>query len=269
MGKKKGGATTAAKAGKQQHPKGGKAGKAGAPSGAAPSAVAEAAVDAMLPEPERRFLTDCAKVPCGHVVGREFPTNEQKADEERAVAQAVASLETFHMCILENALSQEDVAQITADFAAMLDFKGDSAIGEKKASQRSATRMYNCKCQVGPACGWSGWKGDSLGTRERLHDDCRRPAVWERVCAHFDFTHIKRCEVVTSHPGCRAQGWHVDAMNGLTVIFPLVDVDARKGPTQLDFTIPFNNLLADGPKNKKRHEAAPESALHFHAPVSR
>ena len=88
-----------------------------------------------------------------------------------------------------------------------------------------------------------------------------RTAVWERVCAHYGFDHVKRVEVVTSHPGCRCQGWHVDAVHGLTVIFPLVDVDARKGPTQLDFTVPFNSLRHDGPKVKHRAANAPPMSL--------
>ena len=77
---------------------------------------------------------------------------------------------------------------------------------------------------------------------------------------HFGFSHVKRVETVTSHVGCRDQGWHVDAVYGLTVIFPLTDVTLRKGPTQMDFVTPFNNL--DAGKGKVKHRAAgvPESA---------
>jgi ectoine hydroxylase-related dioxygenase (phytanoyl-CoA dioxygenase family) len=218
-------------------------------------------VASTLPEAEQRFIQECVTVRCPRIPAGTFPTARDKAAQELAVTQAVSALETYHMCILDGALSEEDITGIAGDFQAMLDLSGDSAIGEKDASKRSATRMYNCKCQVGPACGWSGWKHGSEATRMRLHDvHAARPAVWERVALHFGFQHIKRVEVVTSHPGCRAQDWHVDAVHGLTVIFPLVDIDARKGPTQLDFTIPFNSLRQDGPKVKHPPPRAPPTA---------
>ena len=40
------------------------------------------------------------------------------------------------------------------------------------------------------------------------------------------------------------------ALPRLAVIFGLVDVDLLKGPTQLDFTIPFNNLREGAGKSK-------------------
>ena len=67
---------------------------------------------------------------------------------------------------------------------------------------------YNCQCQVGPSCGWSGWKAGSEQTRCLLHHPGRPLSVWEKVCSSFGFQHIKRVEVVTSHPGCRNQGWY-------------------------------------------------------------
>jgi len=178
------------------------------------------------------------------------------------VSDAVAKIERFHMAILENALTPADIKQVYAEFESLLDTKtGDRAIGEKDAAKRSGTRMYNCKCQVGPACGWSGWKDGSEDTHRVLHDYARPVSVWEKVCSQFGFGHIKRVEVVTSHPGCRNQDWHVDAVHGLTVIFPLVDVDARKGPTQLDFTSHFNSVHQDKGKVKHRDPEAPPMAL--------
>jgi ectoine hydroxylase-related dioxygenase (phytanoyl-CoA dioxygenase family) len=70
----------------------------------------------------------------------------------------------------------------------------------------------------------------------------------------FGFEHIARVEVVTSHRGCRHQGWHIDAMHGITVIFPLCDMTLQKGPTQLDFTTPFNALREGSGKVKRRQD---------------
>ena len=192
---------------------------------------AAAAVDvaAGVSEEERRFLAECVRIAVPPVSGP-YPDRREREAEDEAVALAVQRLEQHHVVILDNALGAEELRDITGEWRAQLDTKnGDSAIGEKAASNRSATRMYNCKCQVGPACTWSGWKPGSARTRLRLHPDGGRAKPWERVCAHWGFDHIKRVEVVTSHPGCRAQGWHVDAVHGLTAIFPLVDVDVRKG----------------------------------------
>ena len=90
----------------------------------------------------------------------------------------------------------------------------------------------------------------------------RQLSVWESVTNYFGFNHIARVEIVTSHPGCRDQGWHTDGSHGLTVIFPLVDVDLRKGPTQMDFTIPFNSLHIGTGKvgGKKKMKDAPDKA---------
>ena len=62
--------------------------------------------------------------------------------------------------------------------------------------------------------------------------------------------HVARVGVVTSHQRCRNQDWHVDTPIGLTGIFAVVDVDVQKGPTQMDFTIPFNAILEGHPKVK-------------------
>jgi hypothetical protein len=181
-----------------------------------------------------------------------------RAAEDAAVSKAVATLERFNMCILHNALTPQDIVAIHEEFAGLLDFKGDSAIGEKDASKRSGTRMYNCRCQVGPACGFNGWKAGSDQTRCALHAPTRPPLVWERVCVAFGFGHVARVEVVTSHVGCRHQAWHTDGTHGLTVIFALVDVDQRKGPTEIDFTYPFNTLRADQGKVKAKDPASPD-----------
>merc|ERR1711957_278074 len=76
------------------------------------------------------------------------------------------------------------------------------------------------------------------------------PSVWRRIVTEMGLDHVARVEVVTSHQGCRNQDWHVDAPRGLTVIFAVVDVDVQKGPTQMDFTIPFNAILEGHPKVK-------------------
>jgi hypothetical protein len=48
--------------------------------------------------------------------------------------------------------------------------------------------------------------------------------------------------MVTGHSGCRAQGWHVDALRGVTAIFAMTDVDLQKGPTEINFMEHFASL---------------------------
>jgi hypothetical protein len=163
--------------------------------------------------------------------------------------RALQTLDTYHMCILHNALSEEELAIFQAEYRDLLDVTGDAAIGEKDASRRSGTRFYNCRCQVGPNCQWDGWKPGAERSRGvlALDGECcynakKPPSVWRQVIAALEFEHVARVEVVTSHVGCRSQNWHVDGVHGMTVIFALEDVDLAKGPTQLDFTHPFNSF---------------------------
>ena len=103
--------------------------------------------------------------------------------------------------------------------------------------------------------GGDGGGGDGGGDGG---DDGAPPSAWRQIVAAFGFDHVARVEVVTGHAGCRHQGWHVDGVHGVTVIFALVDVDAAKGPTQLDFTVPFNALDPEQGK-VKRVAGAPAS----------
>ena len=109
-------------------------------------------------------------------------------------------------------------------------------------------------------------------THSYYYDSPKKKAVWRQITDHFEFTHIARVEVVTSHVGCRAQGWHIDGVHGLTVIFPLIDVGVRQGPTELDFSVPFIRLYRDSSKVKKTttmHAVIPAgSVLMFNANVS-
>jgi hypothetical protein len=100
-------------------------------------------VDAMasLPEAERKFVAECVSVAVPALDPTSYPTTKEKAAETAAIGEAVEALEKYHMCILDNALTPADLATIQDDFDSMLDFTGDSAIGEKQASKRSATRM--------------------------------------------------------------------------------------------------------------------------------
>ena len=74
------------------------------------------------------------------------------------------------------------------------------------ASKRSGTRFYNCRCQLGPACGFSGWTKSSGATRRVLRPPVggvtgcggRPLGVWEQVVRKFGFDHVARVEVVTS-----------------------------------------------------------------------
>ena len=65
----------------------------------------------------------------------------EKAEEAALVGEAAGMLERFHMCVVQNVLSTNDLDVIMNEFHGMLDFKGDSAIGEKDATKRSASRM--------------------------------------------------------------------------------------------------------------------------------
>jgi hypothetical protein len=105
-----------------------------------------------LPPIETAFLNDFVSVPLPTLLGSGNDKPKAiRAAEDACVSQAVSILTRFNMCILHNALTPEDVEVIREEFLSLLDFTGDSAIGEKDASKRSGTRMYNCKCQVGPA----------------------------------------------------------------------------------------------------------------------
>ena len=66
---------------------------------------------------------------------------------------------------------------------------------------------------------------------------------------------------MTSHVGCRNQDWHCDSAHGLTVIFALVEIDLPKGPTEIEFTTPFNSLGVDmhTAKIKQKDKLSPES----------
>ena len=115
-------------------------------------------------------------------------------DPDDLVARAVDILEQYHMVILHGVLDDGEIATLHADYQHFLDFSGDAAIGEKDASKRSGTRLYNCACQVGPACKFRGWKDGSEGSKHVLHaKPCKangwngKPRVWERIVNHFDF----------------------------------------------------------------------------------
>jgi hypothetical protein len=187
---------------------------------------------------------------------------KQRAQADRETVQsALQILETYHMCILHNALSAEEMDAVKSDWRELLDFKGPAAVGEKDASKRSGTRLQNCRCQVGPNCKWEGWRPTAERSQEildlsRNYNEKQPTSVWKQVIQALDFIHVARVEVVTSHPGCRAQNWHIDGIYGMTVIFALEDVDLAKGPTQFDFTHPFNSFREGESKIKNLAEGA-------------
>ena len=183
-------------------------------------------------------------------------SKQQAAAEKVALEQAQQTLEEHNMCILYNALSESELKEIYAEYEQLLDFTSSSAVGEKDASKRSGTRFFNCACQVGPNCGFEGWRVGSEQSKRVLDlvTEHSRDSVWRRLVTSLGLDHVARVEVVSSHPGCRHQDWHVDAPRGLTVIFALVDVDVPKGPTQMDFTVAHNAILDDQPKIKPRYD---------------
>lgn len=160
-----------------------------------------------------------------------LPRDEQRFLRTVTVSsdEAVETLRKHHCCVIRGCLSAEMVEAVLADAASL---ERVSAIGEKRAEKRSGTRFYNCTCQLGPRCGFEGWRGTAA--RRVLGE-----ATWRHVVKSLGFDHVARVEVVTGHAGCRAQDFHVDGSLGLTVIFALVDIDVAKGPTQLDFSASF------------------------------
>mmetsp|Transcript_2865 Transcript_2865/g.5179 ORF Transcript_2865/g.5179 Transcript_2865/m.5179 type:complete len:329 (+) Transcript_2865:175-1161(+) len=239
-----------------------------------PSLLTRSAVLDGLPREEADFLTrhvcfsfrspsftDCSS--------RSFKEGPSKVEVTTFVSQVVDALQQFHMCVLYDALSDQDIENIMSEYEDLLDVKhGAHAIGEKDASKRSGTRMWNCPCQLGPNCSFQGWRDGSEETRLALQKrrtsdqgSRRKTHMWQEVCNEFGFTHIARVEVVTSHVGCRNQDWHCDSAHGITVIFALVDIDLAKGPTEIEFITPFNCLGhdANSGKIKQKHRLAPPS----------
>ncbi|KAJ1462608.1 hypothetical protein M885DRAFT_610645 [Pelagophyceae sp. CCMP2097] len=162
----------------------------------------------------------------------------REAAMKRCSAEAVAAIRAQHCCVILGALAPGEVEDMLEEYASHARV---AAIGEKAASKRSGTRFFNCTCQLGPACAFGGWMPTAPETRKAL---LGRDSVWRRAVEELGFGHVARVEVVTGHAGARCQDWHVDGIHGLTVIFALVDVDAARGPTQLDFAHTF--LDVDG-----------------------
>lgn len=198
------------------------------------------------------------------------------------VCKAVSILEQEHMLVIQNCWNDDEIHVLYDCYKTLhAQQAGQRAIGEKDASKRSGTRLYNCRCQLGPACDFYNWKDATERAQNCLNptittDVRQRPRkpVWKSITDAFHFHHIARVEVVTSHVGCRAQHWHIDGVHGLTVIVPLTNVGVRQGPTELDFAIPFVGLWEGDPKVKSRNATTvravmPQgSVLLFNANVS-
>ena len=209
-------------------------------------------------------------------------------DDDAFVQRAVSILEQEHVLIIHNCLNEKEIGTLHDCYEELHRLQaGQKAIGEKDASKRSGTRLYNCLCQLGPACGFYDWKDGTRDAKRCLNplscidyssefDYTKKPRkpVWKSITDTFHFYHIARVEVVTSHVGCRAQDWHVDGVHGLTVILPLTDVGVRQGPTELDFGPAFVGLWDGDPKvRSKSHDRVRAvlprgSVLLFNANVS-
>lgn len=202
-----------------------------------------------LPLEEKRHLERCTL---------DYATTSLNHDE--FVRKAVEVLEKEHMLVVQNCLNDDEVQVLYECYKDLHQQQaGQRAIGEKDASKRSGTRLYNCLCQLGPACDFYDWKDGTAQAQHCLNprttDDFRkapRKPVWKSITDTFHFRHIARVEVVTSHVGCRAQDWHIDGVHGLTVILPLTDVGVRQGPTELDFGPAFLGLWEGDPKVRAR-----------------
>ena len=159
------------------------------------------------------------------------------------VSKIIDTLHTYNMCIILNALRDEEIGSIMEAYDGLLDLNGVTAIGEKDASKRSGTRFYNCRCQQGPKCAFKGWRDGAENVRgvyEPAEEE--EEPVWRMVINEMNIPHIARVEMVTGHSGCRSQAWHVDALRGVTAIFAMTDVDIQKGPTEINFMEHFTSL---------------------------
>ena len=109
---------------------------------------------ATLPEEEQKFIRMVSlQCPVEDARGKNDRRGGGKRGkspqwEERLVSRAVDILEKYHMCIIHNVLTKGEIADMYKEYEALLDFSGDSAVGEKDATKRSGTRFYNCHCQV-------------------------------------------------------------------------------------------------------------------------
>lgn len=176
------------------------------------------------------------------------------------VNNAVSLLNRYNMLILHNVFTPPEITKMHREYLSLLDRSGQTAIGEKDASKRSGTRFYNCNCQLGPACSFSGWKDAAPNVREimgRGEDGSPNADIWRQIVRKLGFEHIARVEMVTGHSGCRSQGWHVDGLRGVTAIFSMVDVDVAKGPTELDFDVPFLSIDENKGKCSRGVQGAP------------
>ena len=186
-------------------------------------------------------------------------------NDDDFVQRAVNILEQEHVLVIHNCLDDTETKTLYDCYEKHHRLQaGQKAIGEKDASKRSGTRLYNCLCQLGPACGFYDWKDGTMGAKRCLNpmscvdystfDYTKKPRkpIWKAITDTFHFYHIARVEVVTSHVGCRAQDWHVDGVHGLTVILPLTDVGVRQGPTELDFGPAFVGLWDGDPKVRSK-----------------
>ena len=76
-------------------------------------------------------------------------------DDDAFVQRAVSILEQEHVLIIHNCLNEKEIGTLHDCYEDLHRLQaGQKAIGEKDASKRSGTRLYNCLCQLGPACGF-------------------------------------------------------------------------------------------------------------------
>ena len=118
-------ASSGAKQGKKQPPPppkqkkrfGGAAGDGGAAGGGGVSAPVDVAAE--LPDDQRRFL-ECVSVAVPKIAPGSYPSAAEKVAEEAAVQRALTALDKYHMVVLDNALSEADLAAVSAEFHGML-----------------------------------------------------------------------------------------------------------------------------------------------------
>lgn len=234
-----------------------------------------------LPLQERQHIERCT------LDYASVKSNTNNYNESDFLRQAIKILEDEHFLVIHNCWSPGDIKIMQECYQELhQEQASQNAIGERDASKRSGTRLYNCLCQYGPACNFYDWKPGTHSVKNTLNPnsktfstgnffhDFKKVPIWKQITDSFHFTHIARAEVVTSHVGCRAQDWHIDGVHGLTVIIPLTDVSVQKGPTELDFEHDFCGLWEGSAKirscssSRVRAVMPQGSILMFNANVS-
>ena len=95
---------------------------------------------ALLPEKERLQLEACTL---------DYQKQRPNCSDADFCRRAVEILEEHHVLIIHNCMDADGLAVLQETYERLhQEQAGQTAIGEKDASKRSGTRLYNCLCQL-------------------------------------------------------------------------------------------------------------------------